>query len=90
MKNVNKQLTASKSKVKITMAHPTVAFYQGQYSKAINKWQELALLGRNRDDHLRKICQCLLDLECYQELILFISWVYTNFSSEVKIYRYIG
>lgn len=67
----------------LTAAHPMVAFYKGQYAKAVLKWQEKALLGTQPEKNLIRVSNLLLELECHHEWALFISWTFSNFNQQV-------
>lgn len=64
--------------------NPMLAFYKGQYGKAIQSWQELALEGQNTEECLEKIIYCLFDQGCFQDMGFFISWSFDNFCPEVN------
>ena len=66
------------------MNNTMVEFYKGQYYKAIEKWEEMALLGKQPLENLLKAVNLLHELKCYYEIGTFVVWTYTNFSEEVS------
>ena len=53
-------------------------------NKAIEKWEEMALLGKQPLENLLKTVNLLHELKCYYEIATFVVWTYTNFSEEVS------
>ena len=70
---------------KMLMSNPMLDFYKGNYLKAIAKWEEMALLGKQPTENLLKTADLLYQLNCYYELSTFVVWTYTNFDTEVTI-----
>ena len=60
-----------------------MAFYQGQYSKAIIKWQEQAIFGNDTEKNLLRISDLFCELGCFHELAISVAWVFANFHKEV-------
>ena len=79
----NHSTVFSAYKANLTAAHPMVAFYQGQYSKAVIKWQEQAIFGNEIQRNLFRISDLFCELGCILELAIFISWTVSNFDKEV-------
>ena len=77
-----RHLVAS-SCIRITYFFFIVAFYQGQYSKAIIKWQEQAIFGNDTEKNLLRISDLFCELGCFHELAIFVTWVFANFHKEV-------
>ena len=70
---------------KMQMSNPMLDFYKGNHTKAIAKWEEMALLGKQPLENLLKTADLLHELKCYYELSTFVVWAYTNFATEVSI-----
>ena len=69
---------------RMTFTDPAiVSFHKGQYSKAIIKWQENALLGKDVNLNLCRVVQLLMDQKCFYDLAVFVSWVFTNFKTDI-------
>ena len=79
--NFSQQIQLKKSKI---MNNTMVEFYKGQYYKAIEKWEEMALLGKQPLENLLKTVNLLHELKCYYEIATFVVWTYTNFSEDVS------
>ena len=81
----NHSTVFSAYKANLTAAHPMVAFYQGQYSKAVIKWQEQAIFGNDIQKNLFRISDLFCELGCILELAIFVSWTVSNFDKMVSI-----
>ena len=77
----SQQIQLKTSKI---MNNTMVEFYKGQYYKAIEKWEEMALLGKHPSENLLKTVNLLHELKCYYEIATFVVWTYTNFSEDVS------
>ena len=62
-----------------------VAFYKGQYSKAVIKWQEQAVFGNEVQENLFRISNLFCELGSFHELVIFITWSFSNFDKEVSL-----
>ena len=79
--NLIKTNHAIKADEKASKKKPDMlAFFQGQYSKAIKIWEKLALTDST---YLLKVVNNLIDLGCYKELAFLVSWAFMTFSFEV-------
>ena len=71
------------SSINLPKSSPFLDICKGDFSKAVIKYQELALMGKEPEENLRKAAEIMLELGCFQELSIFITWAFTNFSQEV-------